>query len=205
MADNTIISAHNHLAGKKAFQPQRVNNFEVLVDFSGIKDALLDKLKGYYSDFEKSKQSANDLQSVLQYSAIGFDPPHFKQGEIEIKKGNTTIYVADVPSFETTAFKINDFIGAGGKSVFEAWQELSFDWESGGIPDSTAYQIPMTVMEYTPAGEVVNSQELFACWVTGIDEDAQDAENTGKKTVTATIRYNYATKKRLLNFSKVTD
>lgn len=188
-----MITAVTHLAGKKAFQPQRINNFEVLVDFTGIWDLLKARLNLISENHDAyNTWTASAPQAVLNYSAIGFEPPQFKMGELEVKKGNTTVYYADAPTFDSIPFKINDFIGAAGKSIFEAWRDLCFDKSNGGIPTSDHYKVPMTVNEYSPDGVLVNAWDLEGCWVTGISEDAWDAENTGKKTVTATIRYDWA-------------
>ena len=47
-------------------------------------------------------------------------------------------------------------------------------------------------MEYLPDNTLVRYWDLIGCWVKEITEDGWDNESSGKKSITATIRYDRA-------------
>lgn len=176
-----------HLADNpKVYQPVRRNNFRFIM--SNFNGRLL-KL-GENPDDENSY--ITNAQEILDFSVVSFDAPHFKQDEIAIQRGNSTIYYAGVPSFDSGTLVINDFVGADGKSVLLAWQALSYNIIDDTIPSSDVYKQDATVLEYLPDNTLVRYWELKGCWITGISEDGWSNEDGGKKTVSATIRYDRA-------------
>jgi len=135
---------------------------------------------------------STDAVDVLDFSVVSFAAPHFTQEEIPIKKNNSTIYFAGVPTFEAGSLVINDFYGADGKSILLAWQALSYDVNNDSIPNASNYKMNGVVYEYLPDGQLVRYWELKGCWIKGLSEDGWNAESGSKKTVTATIRFDRA-------------
>ena len=175
-----------HLADNPAqYQPVRTNNFRFIVQ--GL-DRLL-RVGGNEND-------ANDYitngTEIIDFSVVSFDVPHFSQDEIAISRGNSKVYFAGVPSFREGSLVINDFAGADGKSVLEAWQALSYDVVNDTIASSDKYKIDAMVFEYLPDNTLLRYWELKGCWVKGIQETGWSNESAGKKTLTATIRYDRA-------------
>jgi len=186
-----INSGAYHLANNentKNYQPVRSNNFRFLADFSTTSLLKVDRDPNYLDSYI----GASEAQKVIDFSVVKFDPPHFTQDEVAVKRGNSTIYYAGVPSFETKDLVINDFAGADGKSILLAWQALSYDVVNDVIPTSDQYKINAMVIEYLPDGTYVRHWNLYGCWVKGVSESGWDNENTEKKTITATIRYDRA-------------
>ncbi len=167
------------------YQILRSNNFRFIIQG-------LDSIVRVGGDASNSDDIITNAQEVLDFSVIKFDAPHFEQDEIAIKRGNSTAYYAGVPSFKTGTLVINDFAGANGKSILEAWQNLSYNIIDDTIPSSDKYKVDATVLEYLPDNTLVRYWELKGCWVKGIEETGYDSENGGKKEVTATIRYDRA-------------
>ena len=97
-----------------------------------------------------------------------------------------------VPTFSERSLVINDFVGADGKSVLLAWQSLSYNVFEDTIPSSDKYKVDATVLEYLPDNTLVRYWDLKGCWIKGVSEDGWTNEDGGKKTVTATIRYDRA-------------
>lgn len=175
-----------HLADNPLeFQPVRKNNFRFIV--SG-----LDGLLKVGEDPADERSYINGAQDIIDFSVVSFDPPHFSQDVVEVKRGNSTVYYAGTPTFDTKDLVINDFVGADGKSVLLAWQALSYDVINDTIPSSNMYKRDATVLEYLPDNTLVRSWELKGCWVSSVSEDGWNNEDGGKKTVTATIRYDRA-------------
>lgn len=176
-----------HLADNpKLYQPVRTNNFRFVV--TGLNNLL----RAGLNQGEREQDFIRNAQEVIEFSVISFTPPHFSQDELEIKRGNSKVYFAGTPSWNTSPLKINDFVGADGKSTLLAWQALSYSVADDTIPSSDKYKIDATVLEYLPDNTLIRYWELKGCWIKEISEDSWDNENSGKKTVTATIRYDRA-------------
>ena len=182
MANNAEYGSF-HIANNPAnFQPLRQNNYRFIIQG-------LDNLVRVGND---ESDIITNAQEVLDFSVIEFDAPHFKQETIEVKRGNSTVKYAGVPSFDSGNLKINDFAGADGKSILEAWQNLSYNVIDDTIQSSEKYKIDATVLEYLPDNTLVRYWEIKGCWVSAISEDGYNSESGSKKTVTATIQYDRA-------------
>lgn len=175
-----------HLANNpQAYQPVRTNNFRFLVQG-------LDNLLRVGGNEDNKNDYITNAQEVIEYSVISFDAPHFKQATISISRGNSKVYYAGVPEFSAGQLKINDFAGANGKSVLEAWQNLSYDVYNDTVATSDKYKMDAIVLEYLPDDTLVRYWELKGCWVSGLSEDSWDNNNSSIKEVTATIQYDRA-------------
>ena len=183
-----------HLAGADSslYQPVRQNNFMFIVDINGNSPLSSLLRANEVAEDPDSYINGTTVQNTLNFSVTKFDVPHFTQEEIEIKRGNSRIYFAGLPSFKEGTLEINDYMTADGKSILLGWQALSYDINSDTIPTSDKYKTKATVNEYLPDGTLVRSWELYGCWVKGITETGWDNESGGKKTVSATIRYDWA-------------
>lgn len=175
-----------HIADNpRVYQPVRTNNFRFII--SG-----LDRLLRVAENPAEERSYITNAQEVLDFSVVSFDPPHFTQNEVEVKRGNSTVYYASVPTFQENRLVINDFVSADGKSVLLAWQALSYDVINDTIPSSDKYKVDATVLEYLPDNTLVRYWDLKGCWVKGITEDGWNNEQADKKKITATIRFDRA-------------
>lgn len=175
-----------HLADNPTqYQPVRTNNFRFIV--FGLDNLLkVGEIEGLPDSY------ILNAQEVIEFSVVSFDVPHFQQGEIPIKRGNSTVYYANVPTFDPGNLVINDFITADGKSALLAWQALSYDVIQDTIPSSDKYKVDAQVLEYLPDNTLVRYWDLKGCWVSRIQETGWNNEQAEKKVVTATIRYDRA-------------
>ena len=187
MADSTIGTYHL-AANAELYEVSRSNNFEFVV--TGFDELLR---AGAFAD------TADDLsdyikggQEVLRLSVVKASVPHFTQSVIEVKRGNTIMKAAGVPSFEAGTLEVNDFIGADTKSVLMAWQRLSYDVTTEKVGRMTEYKKDCTLIEYTPDYEQIRYWDLKGCWVSGISEGTYDMESGDKRVITATIQFDKA-------------
>lgn len=171
-----------HLASDPSkYSPARQNTYEFVA-------TGLDELVKVGSD-----QVITDAQSVLRFSVAKCDIPHFEQSVITIKRGNTQMNFAGAMTFPSGTLVINDYIGADGKSILASWQALSGDVRNETVGNAADYKKDCWLIEYTPDFvTVVRQFELKGCWISKLTEDGFDAENDGKKQVTATIIYDKA-------------
>ena len=172
-----------HIANNATtYQPVRQNNFRFFITDEKFNSLLS-------SD---GSQTFTDGRDILDFSVVKFDVPHFSQETIEIKRGNSKVYYAGVPTWNEGSLVINDFYTADGKSILMAWQALSYNEANDTIPSSDVYKMTASVNEYLPDNTLVRSWDLEGCWVKEITEDGWDNESGNKKTVTAKIRFDRA-------------
>ena len=175
-----------HLADNPAqYQPVRTNNYRCICQG-------LEELVRVGGDENNRNDYLENAQEVIDFSVVSFDAPNFTQDEIQIRRGNSTVYFAGTPRFNTSNLVINDFVGADGKSILQAWQALSYDVVNDVINPSTKYKKDMLILEYTPDNVLIKVWELKGCWITSLTETGYSSESPAKKTVTATIRYDRA-------------
>lgn len=185
MAHTTEFGTYHLADNPKSYEPVRTNNFRFIVP--GLERLL--RVGGTLGD--KSDYITNGTE-IIDFSVISFDAPHFQQNPIQVQRGNSTINFAGKPQFSNGTLTINDFTGADGKSVLEAWQALSYDVVNDTINTSDKYKMNATVLEYLPDNTLVRYWEIIGCWVSGIQEDGWNNESANKKTVRATITYDRA-------------
>ena len=99
---------------------------------------------------------------------------------------------AGLPTFNDGSLVINDYIGADGKSVLMAWQNLSYNVDTQMVGYMSDYKKNCWLIEYDPQYKMVRQWVLYGCWVSGISQEDFDMENGGKRMITATIKYDYA-------------
>lgn len=171
-----------HLANNpNIYEIQRTNNFEFVVsDIDGILRAG-----------SESATYAN-AQEVIRMSVVSCPIPHFTQSVIDVKRGNTTLKYAGVPTFQAGTIVLNDYIGADTAGVLEAWQNLSYNVRTEKVGLASDYKKDCYLIEYSPDYQPVRRWIMRGCWVSGLSEDDMNNENNSKKTVRATIEYDRA-------------
>ena len=175
-----------HIADNpQAFQPMRSNNFRFLV-------YGLDRLLVVGGDEDDDSDYIKNAQEVIDFSVVSFDAPNFQQQSVDIRRGNSMVRYAGVPSWNQGNLVINDYAGVNSKSILQAWQALSYDVVNDTIPSAEHYKRDAVVMEYLPDNTLVRYWELKGCWVSSLSETGFNNEDANKKTVTAQITYDRA-------------
>ena len=184
---NEQIGTYHLADNPKYFEVQRNNTFEFIVtDIDGIMRA------GAIGT--ESNARINNAQEMLRLAVVKSSIPHFTQEVVEIKRGNSTLKYAGVPSFEAGSLDFNDYIGADVKSILMAWQNLSYNVETEkvGSLDVTNYKKDCYLVEYTPDFRKVRTWRLYGCWISALTEGEYTSEDGGKHQISATIQYDRA-------------
>lgn len=163
------------------YEIQRNNNFVFYV--TGL-NAKLSIVQNNYAQ--------KNAEDVLKVSVASSSVPHFKQGAISLKRGNSTMKFAGVPEFDSHTLKLDDFIGAGTSDVLNAWQQLSYNVRTEKVGLASDYKIDAYLLEYTPDYQLVRTIKMMGCWISGISEDDFDHNSNDKHSMTATIEYDKA-------------
>lgn len=169
------------------YSPQRANNYEFIV--TNIDDILRPGATG-----DETNGRFRNAQEVLRLSVSSAFVPHFSQTPVEVKRGNSTVKFAGVPSFGEGSLQFHDFIGAATKEILLAWQHLSYNvyTEKVGSLDVTPYKKEAALLELTPDNRKVRQWRIHGCWISNLNEGAYDNYNGDKKMLDVTIQYDWA-------------
>ena len=187
MAYEKQIGTYHLADNPQLYEIQRNNTYQFVV-------TGLDNIRVAGANATDKDSVIKNAEQVLRLSVNEAAIPHYTQQPVEVKRGNSTLKYAGVPSFDAGQFKFHDFIGARTKDVLMAWQNLSYDvrTEKVGSLDVTNYKKIAYLIEYTPDMRPVRVWKYYGCWISGISEGSYSNENGDKHLIDATIQYDHA-------------
>lgn len=186
---NSHTGTYHFADNPKVFEVQRNNNFEFIV-------TNLDGIMRAGALGTESNATIANAQEMLRLSVNKSFIPHFTQEVVSIKRGNSTIKYAGVPTFNEGTLEFHDFVGADTKAILMAWQNLSYNVDTevvGSMANpATQYKKNCYLVEYTPDKTPIRTWILYGCWISGITEGDYSAEDGGKHLISVTIQYDRA-------------
>lgn len=193
--DNPILTPLNngvtnigtyHMANNyDVYEVARTNNFEfVIPDTRFLRAGAAPNSEAYISG----------AQEIIRMSVVSSSVPHFQIEPLTLRRGNSVMKYAGVPTFPEGTITLKDYIGADTKSVVMAWQAMAYNvmTEKVGSLDVTPYKQDCYLNEYTPDYRLIRSWKLRGCWVGTITENEFNNEQNEFKTITATLHYDSA-------------
>ena len=184
---NDGLSAYHLGSTHRAYQPAKKNFFEFIVE------DLTNLLKpGVEKELAQEADYITDGQEVIRLTVNKAPVPHYELNEIEIRKGNSSVWYAGTPTFSEGTLEVDDMIGANSKAVLEAWQNLAYNVLNDQGGRAINYKKNCTLIEYTSDHVKVRSWKLIGCWIKSISENDYDKESDDLQRVQATIRYDRA-------------
>ncbi len=182
-----LSTYHLSTGTHRAYQPAKGNFFEFIVEDLG------DLLKpGVEEELAEDSDYITNGQEVIRLTINKAGVPHFTLNDLEIRKGNSVVHYAGVPTFDETSIEVDDMIGAQSKAVLEAWQNLAYNVVTDKGGRAINYKRNATMIEYTSDHVRVRSWKLIGCWIRGIEETDYDKETDDIRRVTATVRFDRA-------------
>ena len=185
---NDGLSAYHLSTGThRVYQPAKGNFFEFIVEDFGnlLKPGVEEELAGE-TDY------ITNGQEVIRLTINKAGIPHFELNDIEIRKGNSVVHYAGIPTFNETSIEVDDMIGAQSKAILEAWQNLAYNVVTDKGGRAVDYKRNCTMVEYTSDHVRVRSWKLLGCWIRNIEEQDYDKESDDLRRVTGTIRFDRA-------------
>lgn len=177
-----------HLADNPSlYEPQRTNNFTFIV--TGIDNILR---VGVSAEEAEDNDYIKNASNTLSFSVVSASIPMFSQEPITIRRGNSVMKAAGLPTFSDGSLEVNDYIGADSKSILMAWQNLSYNVNTEKVGLMSDYKKTCYLCEYSPDYKLVRTWKLLGCWVSSLSEDGFNQEDGGKKVITAKIEYDKA-------------
>lgn len=183
MADNKI-GAYHLANNPDLYEVARSNNFEFVV--TNLNELLR------AGESEETGATITNVSEILRLSVVSASVPTFKQEPILIRRGNSVMKAAGIPSFESGSLVVNDYIGADTKSALMAWQNLSYNVKTEKVGRMSQYKKDCYLLEYTPDYQLVRQWLLKGCWVAGLTMDAFNQEQGEKRTINAQIEFDTA-------------
>lgn len=195
---NDGLSAFHLSTGThRAYQPAKRNFFEfILENGDGSFDRLL-KPGVNAADYGgesavPSDQYITNSSEIIRLAVNKASIPTFELNEIEIRKGNSSVWYAGTPSFGECTLEVDDMIGLEAKAVLEAWHARCYNVGTDKGGRAINYKRNATLTEYTADHVAVRSWRLIGCWIKSIDEGEYDKTNDDLVRISCSIRYDRA-------------
>lgn len=169
------------------YEIQRSNNFMFVVPF--IEDLLR---PGMIGNEDNAYIPADFAQNALRIAVNSAAVPHFTQEPIVVRKGNTQVRFAGVPTFQAGNFNFVDYIGADIADILQAWQALSYDIRTEKVGLVEDYKRDCYLCVYTPDFQLVRRYIMHGCWVSQLSEGEFSEDNNDKRMIQAQITYDWA-------------
>lgn len=168
-------------AANDMYEPMRTNAFRFIVtDLDGLVRA-------------GTEDVIKNAQELLEFSVVSSSVPSFSQSPITIRRGNSVMKAAGVPTFSEGSLVVKDYMGADGKSILLAWQALSYDVKSQTVGLMSKYKKDCYLIEYSPDySKIVRQWRLHGCWVSSVTQDDFNVENGDERNISATLQYDWA-------------
>ena len=142
-----------HLADNPSlYEPQRTNNFTFIV--TGIDNILR---VGVSAEEAEDNDYIKNAGNTLSFSVVSASIPMFSQEPITIRRGNSVMKAAGLPTFSEGSLEVNDYIGADSKSILMAWQNLSYNVNTEKVGLMSDYKKTCYLCEYSPDYKLVRT------------------------------------------------
>lgn len=134
-----------HFASKLAYEVQRTNHFEVVLD---LPEDLLD----------------GNAQEHLRLSTKSISAPKIAAESIPLKHGNETVKVAAAPTYDDLNLTVYDTLGTDQIALLQSWFGKVFDPETRLMGNVKTYKCAGTLYMYSPDAKVMRTWSLFGVW-----------------------------------------
>ena len=142
---NKALSTYHLSTGtERVWQPAKGNFFEFIVENLGT---LLKP--GVEEDLAEDTDYVTNGQEVIRLTVHETAVPHFEISPLSIRRGNSVVKYAGVPTFSDGSLVCTDMIGAQSKAVLEAWQNLAYNVLTDKGGRAVDYKRDCTLIEYT--------------------------------------------------------
>lgn len=186
---NEKLGTYHIAADLQNYETARSNFFTFIVsDLDGITKTSYNSELGEPTEDDR----ISNAQEILKLSVDSMTVPHFTLGLGEIRRGNSVVKYATVPTFDAGTLVARDYVGLDTKSALMAWQAKAYDINTDKGGRMYQYKKTGTLIEYTQDFVEVRRWILYGCFVRGISEDAFDVTSDGERKISVTIEYDRA-------------
>lgn len=194
-----LYKGTGHMVGVKDWEPQRTNNFELVIEGldtlvragswdSNIKNAFGESSSKYMGKTGSGEDPGRyyprlkNAAERLMLSVDSFTAPTLEIAQITTHYGNNSIKWAGKPEFPNGSVTINDYIGIGTEQIMSEWFRAAYNFENECVGLAKDYKKTGYLIEYDPSGGQARVWRLDGCWLATFDlgEWAQEGNNQRK-------------------------
>lgn len=173
-----LYKGTGHMVHVNAWEPQRNNNFEVVI--VGL-DSIVTA--------DGKKQTMNSAAERIMLSVDSFSAPNITIGQITTHYANNSIKWAGKPEFPDSSLVINDYIGIKVEQILAAWFRCAYDFKTETIGLASNYKKTAYLIEYAPDGSNARSWKLDGCWLASFQLGDWNQQGNEQRKLTATLVY----------------
>ena len=190
-----------HMVYSSAWEPQRTNNFELIVqgldslitaniDTGNIPNGTVTTPEG--SDTNKIREQAlkppNAAERIM-LSVDSFTAPSVEIAQITTQYGNNSIKWAGKPEFPNSTITVNDYIGIQVERILAAWFRCAYDFRTEKIGLARHYKKTGYLIEYDPKGGTARCWRLDGLWLASFNLGEWSQEGNAQRKIQATLVY----------------
>ena len=182
-------SAYHIAQNKVEYNPQRRNNFILVIDFGndlprvGSDEGTTDPA---------SIITASEAQNQVILTLRECDTPSVSVNDIQVSRGNSVIKFAGKPTFGDMSFTAYDYIGANIKDTLLAWQNQVYNSKYDYTGNAKSYKKHCQLIQQTPNGTMVRYWDIEGAWPKEVKPDGFDYTSEDQQTVSCTLAIDWA-------------
>jgi hypothetical protein len=162
---NPYVSADHIAAAAGGFEPQRQNNFTIVLPVGG---------------------------RVIQQSLESFPMPKEENEVIAIKFGNETRKVAGPASYSELTLVVKDFVDQDTAKALLEWRRSVYNPATGQIFYASSYKKTAQVFLLGPEGSRIRGWQLSGVWPSKIDLGEGKMDSPSNNMITVTLQVDKA-------------
>ncbi len=168
MGFNMLNADHVAGMGQNSLEPQRVNNFTLIIGLTG--------------------QGISGDARLLQLAIDSFKIPAESNSPIMIPYGNEVRKVAGVAKWENVTCNVKDFVDKDILGSIMSWFNVVYDVRTGIVNHSFVYKRQGLLVAYGPDGRQSRTFNLYGLWPTQVDPGGGDMASNTNNMITMTLR-----------------
>ena len=137
------VSSYHLSSHPELYEPSRSNCFEFVINDE------LNRLLFAGTDTGNAVEDSdylNQIQDTIRLSVATATVPHFSVDPIEIRRGNSKVLFAGLPSFSAGKITVHDYVGARTKDALMAWQARVYDVVDDVVHLASNYKYDCTLI-----------------------------------------------------------
>lgn len=165
-----------HMIGHDDWEPQRTNNFELIIP----------NLGQLYS-IDTGLAMPGNASELLTLSLKSVNAPGTNIDALKVSYGNNSINFAGKPTYTDVEAVFNDFIGIQTERILMAWSKLVYNPKTEEIGMASEYKRDGYLMEYAPNGKFVRKIQCQGIWPGTVKPGDFDNDDNSIRQISVTF------------------
>lgn len=196
-----------HMIYSSAWEPQRTNNFELIIEnldslvTANYKETVEDSMKttsnsniyslasDYSQDPDTNIIHPPNAGERIMLSVDSYTAPAIEIATITTNYGNNSIKWAGKPEFPNSTIVVNDYIGIQVERILSAWFRCAYDFKSEKIGLAKHYKKTGYLAEYDPKGGTARVWRLDGLWLASFNLGEWNQAGNEQRKLNATLVY----------------